>query len=95
METIDHRLKLRCTLSIADAWGHELQVTPRLRRDITKDIAFMLSCLQVLLYGAALINLGQGLSPISVKGTKLYNEDGTQFFVKGVYYSKLCVDGSH
>lgn len=35
-------------------------------------------------YGIALINLASALSPISIKGTKLYNEDGSQFFVKGM-----------
>ncbi|ORY68255.1 Glucanosyltransferase-domain-containing protein [Pseudomassariella vexata] len=28
------------------------------------------------------------ISPISVKGTKLYDEDGNQFFVKGIAYSR-------
>ena len=30
------------------------------------------------------LNQGEAISPISVKGTKLYDEDGNQFFVKGL-----------
>jgi hypothetical protein len=40
-----------------------------------------------LLYGLLLFSLATGLvgalSPVSVKGTRLYDNDGNQFFVKG------------
>jgi hypothetical protein len=32
---------------------------------------------------AGILGLVEAISPISVKGTKLYDEDGNQFFIKG------------
>ncbi|KAK4141028.1 Glucanosyltransferase-domain-containing protein [Dichotomopilus funicola] len=37
-------------------------------------------------------NLAAAISPISVKGTKLYDQDGNQFFVRGVAYSPPAGD---
>ncbi|KAK3299505.1 Glucanosyltransferase-domain-containing protein [Chaetomium fimeti] len=47
----------------------------------------LLSCLLLVSYSFV-----EALSPISVKGTKLYDDDGTQFFVKGVSYIPLNGD---
>jgi hypothetical protein len=41
-------------------------------------LTFLLSCVLLVSYSFV-----EALSPISVKGTKLYDDDGNQFFVKG------------
>ncbi|CAI6101142.1 unnamed protein product [Clonostachys chloroleuca] len=47
-----------------------------------------LATLRAVVFWTALLFLGlvTSISPISIKGTKLYDENGTQFFVKGVQY---------
>jgi hypothetical protein len=46
--------------------------------------------LRFIAYGVLLFaTLVASISPISIKGSKLYDQDGKQFFVKGILLPKL------
>ena len=52
----------------------------------------LLSLVAVLAFAA---RAAIALSPISVKGTKLYDEDGKQFFVKGMFAAHMVTHPFH
>lgn len=68
--------------------GHAQQLSHSMARHSVSTAISRLLCLAFLLP-----SLVTAISPISIKGTKLYDEDGKQFFVKGSSCQDLTPSG--